>query len=136
MNKSKKILLLRLSYWIGTIVDGFVAVQLLLPGFWASFEGLSAYTPSSTLNFALGTASALMFGWTVLLVWADRKPLERKGVLLLTTFPVIFGIILNDILSVTSGLRTVQSALIELIIGFGLAVLFAFSYLNARGETA
>jgi hypothetical protein len=134
MRKSSKILLLRASYWTGTIVDAFVAVELLLPAFWASFEGLTTYTPNSILNFALGTAGALMLGWTLLLVWADRKPLERKGVLLLTVFPVIFGIQLNNIASVTSGLRSLQSALVELAVGFALAVLFIFSYWNARHE--
>jgi hypothetical protein len=105
--------MLRLSYWIGAIIDGLVAIQLLIPSFWASFDGLTTYTPNTTLNFALGIASALMFGWTFLLIWADRKPLERKGILLLTTFPVIFGTALNNILAVNSGLRPLQSAILD-----------------------
>ena len=134
MKKQHQILLLRTSYWIGAIIDGLVAMQLLLPGFWASFDGLT-YTPSTTVNFALGIASALMFGWTFLLIWADRKPLERKGVLLLTVFPVIFGLVLNNILALTIGLRQLQSALPELLFQTGLAGLFLFSYLNAKHTT-
>lgn len=135
MNRQNAILLLRASYWIGAVVDALVATQLLPPDFWASFDGLTAYTPSNTLNFALGIASALMFGWTLLLIWADRKPLERRGILLLTTFPVIFGIALNNASAVASGLRPLTSALPDLTIGIALAVLFTFSYFNARKET-
>ena len=131
-NRRNQVFMLRLSFWIGAAIDAFVAVQLLLPGFWASFDHLSTYTPNTTLNFALAIAGSLMFGWTALLIWADRKPLERKSVLLLTVFPVIFGLMLNNLLAVESGLRPFQSTLPELILQAGLAVLFIFSYLNAR----
>jgi hypothetical protein len=60
--------LLRLSFWIGAIVDALVAVELLLPELLANIEGLSACTPNSVVSFALGTGAALMFGWTVLLI--------------------------------------------------------------------
>jgi hypothetical protein len=133
MNKQHKTLLLRISFWAGAIIDGFVAIQMLLPDFWLSFNGLPA-APSSTLNFALYTAAALMFGWTGLLVWADRKPLQRKGILLLTAFPVVFGLALNNVLAVTSGLRAVQSAIPTLVLQCVLASLFVFSYFNARKE--
>jgi hypothetical protein len=76
-----------------------------------------------------------MFGWTLLLIWADRKPVERKGVLLLTTFPVIFGLVLNNLSAIASGLRPPQSAAPELVLQTGLAALFIFSYLNARRTT-
>ncbi len=135
MKNYSRILLLRISFWLGAVIDGFVAVQLLLPNFWASFDGLKAYEPSASLNFALGIASALMFGWTFLLIWADRKPLERKGVLLLTVVPVILGLVLNNVLAVTSGLRPLQSTLPELGLQAGLVVLFVFSYLNVRRVT-
>lgn len=135
MKKQNQILLLRVSFWIGAIVDGLVAVQLLIPSFWASFSGLTTYIPNSTLNFGLVIASSLMFGWTLLLVWADRKPLERKGILLLTVFPVIFGLAANNLLALTSGLRPLQSVLPELLLQAVLATLFTFSYLNARKIT-
>ena len=132
MKNYSRILLLRISFWLGAVIDGFVAVQLLLPNFWASFDGLKAYEPSTSLNFALGIASALMFGWTFLLIWADRKPLERKGVLLLTVVPVILGLALNNVSAVAFGLRPLQSTLPELGLQAGLVVLFMFSYLNVR----
>ena len=134
MNRQNKIRLLRLSYWIGAVIDGFVAIQLLIPNFWASFNGITTYTPNSTLNFALVIASALMWGWTGLLIWADRKPIERRGILVLTTFPVVFGLTVNNVYGAASGLVTFQSVLPSLVIQCVLTVLFLFSYVNARKE--
>lgn len=45
----------------------------------------------------MGQACALMWGWTFLLIWADRKPLERRGVILLTVFPVVVLLLTNII---------------------------------------
>ncbi len=135
MNKQHKILLLRISFWVGAIIDGFVAIQLLIPSFWASFSGLTSYTPSATLSFGLIIASSLMWGWTGLLIWADRKPLERKGILLLTTFPVVFGLAANNIYATASGLIMLQSVLVPLAIQCILTALFLYSYINARKET-
>jgi hypothetical protein len=135
MENHHQLLLLRTSYWLGAIIDAIVAIQLLLPSFWASFDQLTTYTPSTAFNFALGIASSLMFGWTFLLIWADRKPVERKGVLLLTTFPVIFGLAANNIFAIISGLRPLQSTLPELLLQIGLACFFIFSYLNAKRTT-
>jgi len=68
-------------------------------------------------------------------MWADRKPLERKGVLLLTVVPVILGLMLNNVSAVTSGLRPLQSVLPELALQAVLIVLFVFSCVNARHAT-
>ena len=74
-----------------------------------------------------------MLGWTYLLVWADRKPLERKGVLLLTAFPVVTGILLAEIYAVAKGLITFEKMLPTGIFLVALIALFSFSYFNARG---
>ena len=51
----------------------------------------------------MGMGASLMFGWTVLLLWADQKPLERKAVLLITLLPVVLGLALNEIIAVRAG---------------------------------
>jgi hypothetical protein len=132
MKKQNQIRLLRTSFWIGAIIDAVAAIQLFIPSFWASFNGFAAYTPDATLNFGLIIGGSLMFGWTLLLVWADRKPLERKGILLLTVFPVIFGLAANNVLAFASGLRPLMSVVPNLALQTFLAILFTFSYLNAR----
>jgi hypothetical protein len=135
MNKQHKTLLLRISFWIGAIIDALAAIQLLIPSLWASSYGLTIDTANGALTLALVTAASLMLGWTGLLIWADRKPLQRKGILLLTAFPVVFGMAANNIYAAASGLTTVQSVLPFLVMQCVLSVLFVFSYFNARTET-
>ncbi|HOU14897.1 MAG TPA: hypothetical protein PKZ84_17455 [Anaerolineae bacterium] len=43
-----------------------------------------------------------MLGWTLLLLWADRKPLERKGVLL-CLIPVVIAYMVVGIVGVRIG---------------------------------
>lgn len=135
MNRQHKTLLLRISFWIGAIIDALAAIQLLIPSLWASSYGLTIDTTNATLNLALVTAAALMLGWTGLLIWADRKPMERKGILLLTAFPVVFGMAANNAYAAASGLTTIQSVLPFLAMQCVLSVLFVFSYFNARTES-
>jgi hypothetical protein len=49
--------------------------------------------------FAINLGAGLMLAWTLLLFWADRKPLERRMVIPLTmiiivwnTFTMIYGV--------------------------------------------
>ena len=60
-----------------------------------------------------------------------QNPLKRKGVLLITVFPVVFGLALNNALSVTSGLRPLESTIPELALQTAVATLLIFSYVNA-----
>ena len=44
-----------------------------------------------------------MTGWTVLLVWAVRDPIARRFVILLTAFPVVFGMFVVALIGVLAG---------------------------------
>jgi hypothetical protein len=50
----------------------------------------------------MGYGASLMLGWTALLIWAYRRPLERRGVAALTVL-VIYGLIISEVLAVQSG---------------------------------
>ena len=117
-----QIIWLRISYWTGAVADGFATYSMLFPKIASGAE----------YRYALGMAASLMLGWTFLLIWADRKPLARKGVLLLTAFPVVSGLLLAELYAVYSKLITFEKMLptgISLVI---LIILFSFSYFNAR----
>lgn len=75
---------------------------------------------------------AVMFGWTILLIWADRKPLERKGVLILTAFPVVSGLLLAEFYAVIRGIISFERMLPTGVFLVGLIILFSFSYFNAK----
>ena len=51
----------------------------------------------------MGIGGSLMTGWTFLLLWAVRKPIERRAVSLLTAFPVVFGIFIVTLLGFLGG---------------------------------
>ncbi len=79
------------------------------------------------------TECALMFGWTALLVWGLLKPIERRGVLLLTVVPVVSMIVIFNIVAIVQGnvfwsigrLLPPAIVIILLIIGYILAHLTA-----------
>ena len=87
MNQNKAIKLLRVSYWVGAIFDALVIIPMLLPQVASVAFGIPNFNPGNDYKYAMGIAASLMLGWVCLLLWADRKPVERKGVLLLTIFP-------------------------------------------------
>jgi hypothetical protein len=91
---------LRISFWAGAILDVLAAIQMLFPAVFAATSGLSGFHPGRDYSYAMGMGAALMLGWTVLLIWADRKPLERKGILPITVFPVVAGMALNEVYAV------------------------------------
>ena len=127
---------LRVSYWAGAIIDAVAAIPLIFPWLASSVYKWSSFTSSPELRSVSGVGASLMLGWTALLLWADRKPVERKGVLLLTILPVIFGIVLNEIVDLDAQLISMEAVLPVWILQAGLVVLFTFSYLNARETNA
>ena len=116
MKMENDILFLRISYWLGAIIDAIVGIAMIYPPFFAMMEGFTAFNPGIDYTFAMGYGAPLMFGWTALLIWCDRKPVERKEILLITMFPVISGIYLNRLIGLSTGFVSLEGSLISLII--------------------
>jgi hypothetical protein len=123
---------LRVSYWTGALVDLKAAIIMVLPNLfpplYEAIGGKTAGGSASGENSMTLLAALLVFAWTCLLIWADRKPLERKGVLLLTLCPVLVGILAirvqRMVAAVFSTGYLVFTLLLIVIMG-----LFLFSYL-------
>ncbi len=131
MNQSKQIPFLRISYWLGAIFDALVLIPMLSPKIGGIVFGIPDFNPANDYQYAMSIAAPLMLGWVFLLIWADRKPVERKGVLLLTIFPGLVGLILSGIYAVTSNLVLGDKMLPTWIMQGLLILLFGFSYFNA-----
>ena len=69
---------LRISYWLAAIADFVIAILCLIP----SRMGVAHYV------YPMGLMAAVAFSWGVMLILADRKPIERKWVLLPTVLVV------------------------------------------------
>ncbi len=113
---------LRTSYWAGAVADAVTGVLILIP----------SRMGESEFRLPMGLAAALMFGWTVLLIWADRKPVERKGILLITVFPVICGLLASFVWAGAAGLIPAARIIPASAVCVGLIVLMLCSYANAR----
>lgn len=94
---------LRIAYWTGAVLDFFATVLLLKPEYSMFLFGIKEYTIDSRYLYVSRIAASLMFGWTILLIWADRKPVERRGIILITIIPVVLGLAMASVLVVRAG---------------------------------
>ena len=127
MNKS--IRWLRISYWVGIIVDGLVTIAWINPGMIGLLDSDSGMGIATRI--ALGWGASLLLAWTFLLFWADRKPLERKGVLLLTCFPVISGLCLTNVFGFINDIIPPGSFIASSLLLLVIMALMLGSYLYA-----
>jgi hypothetical protein len=127
-----KTLLLRICYWWGIIADGIVAVQMLFPKLYLRFNGIDL-VPDIGVTYGLLNGAPLMLGWTLLLFWADRKPLERKGVLLVT-LPVVAGYVMIEVYAIAIRLVSFVQTLPIFLLQVCMISLFIFSYLTVKGS--
>jgi len=117
-----KIRWLKASFVAGAVADGLVGILILIPSRMGETE----------FRYPMGLAASLMFGWTLLLIWGYRKPVERKGLLVITIFPVIVGLLASNGFQVVSGAFPLARVLPAILLGVALIVLMGFSYVNAR----
>jgi len=91
---------LRIAFLAGAVTDALALVPMLVPSVARLLWGF--HDVSGAYRFAMGYGASLMAGWTVLLIWAYRQPLERRGVAALTVL-VIWGLVLTEVAAVLSG---------------------------------
>lgn len=116
---------LKASYLAGAAADALIAVLMVLPSRMGETE----------FRYPMGLGVSLMLGWTALLLWAYQRPMERRGVLVLTIFPVISGLVVSGIWAVAAGHFPVQKVVPSSILGIALIVLMGFSCWKAQRET-
>jgi hypothetical protein len=98
-----KMFFIKGTYWIGIGADALWAVGLFFPSVFALLVGRPDFDVDLQVRLAMGVGGSLMTGWTFLLLWAFLKPVERRGVLLLTACPVIVGIFTTALIGVIDG---------------------------------
>jgi hypothetical protein len=126
-----QILFIKTCYYIGAAIDFAATIPLLFPNIARIMFGLNSFTASNDYIYASRIGASLMLGWTSLLLWGSFKPIERKGVLLLTIFPVLAGLIISSILVVLSGFIELKYIL-PLWIFYALIIpMFVLAYIFA-----
>ena len=79
-------------------------------------------------------AGALMLGWTVLLFWAQRKPLERADILLITLFPVVSILAIAAVLVARSHFMPLAKLVPMFVLYCVLYAMIIPSYIWAKRE--
>ncbi len=125
-----KTILLRISYWFGAVFDGVMVIPMLFPSVGGVMFGIDNFNPGNEYGYAMMIGASLMLGWAVLLIWADRKPLERKGIILITVIPVVIGLVLAGVFAVSVGMVNVESMIPTWILQTILLILISYSYFS------
>jgi hypothetical protein len=115
----KPILLLRLSYWIAAIADFIIAILAWMPERMGVTETV----------YPMGLVSAIAFSWGVLLVMADRKPLERRWILIPTILVVSLIAFARTKFSLDG---TIEFSIALLLFAVALILFMAYSYFYAN----
>jgi len=120
------------AYVVGAAADAAFGILLLFPSTLADVVGLAEVPSRPSERVAMSMTASLLLGWTGLLLWGLRSPVERRGILLLTIFPVIIGLALAVLLGWWgSYISTAGAAMIWSTQGL-LVWLFAWAFASAR----
>ena len=115
---TKSILLLRLSYWIAAIADFIIAILAWIP------ERMGV----AEIVYPMGLVSVIAFSWVVMLLVADRKPIERKWILIPTILVVTLITIVRTKFSLDG---SIEFSLALLLFAIALIILMTYSYYYA-----
>ena len=117
--------MLRTAFLAGAVTDALALVPMLWPPMARLLWGFEA--DDGAYRFAMGYGASLMAAWTLLLLWAWRRPIERAFVAALTVF-VIYGLVATEIAAVASGAMPVWRMAPTWALQAGLLGLFATAY--------
>ena len=116
---------LRIAFLAGAVTDALALVPLLAPSMARVLWGFDDV--SGPYRFATGYAASLMAAWTLLLVWAYQRPIERAFVAALTVL-IIWGLVLTEIAAVVSGTLPVWRMAPTWLLQAGLLAAFGGAY--------
>jgi len=115
----KQIIQLRISYWTAAFTDFVIALIVLFP----EKMGLS------TIEYPMGLMSAVAFSWGIMLLIADRKPLERRWVLIPTTLVVALLTFVRILFELNEKIETNFAVS---LFGITLIIFMIYSYYSAK----
>jgi hypothetical protein len=126
--------LLIISYWIGIVADAVATLLLFSPTLANLVLRSQPFEISAAFLFVSRIAGGLMLGWTVLLFWAQLKPIERADILLITLFPVVTLLAIAAVLVAKSNQISFASLLPMFVLYFVVYCTFIPSYIWARKQ--
>ena len=113
-----KLWLIKSPYWLGIAADAFWAIALFFPAVFGTLTGVDGFSPDWQLQSVMAIGGILMAGWTLLLVWAVQRPVERRFVILLTAL-VVAALFLLALINILKGNTSEYWILIKCLVLFG-----------------
>ena len=85
---------LKLMFIIGAIVDGAIAISWFLIAFGIRMPNILNGHVGTGPDYQLAMLVAAMFmaGWTAVLAWGAVKPIDRRGLLLITSMALFLSV--------------------------------------------
>ena len=129
MQEKRVKLLLRLAFILGAVTDAVAVIPMVSPQWAGILWGFTGFSDQYRLAMQMG--ASLMAGWTLLLIWASFKPLERRIVAPMTVL-VVLGFVVAECIAIQNGALAFGRALTSLIIQALILVLYSYAYLASR----
>ena len=129
-----KLWLIRFPYWLGIAADALWAAALLFPPVFGVLTGVDDFSPDWQMQSVMTIGGVLMTGWTLLLLWAVRRPIERRFVILLTAI-VVAALLVLTFVNVLKGNTNEYWILIKCLVLF-VAMLTSYSLAGRMDRTA
>jgi hypothetical protein len=115
----KQIIQLRISYWTAALADFVISVIVLFP----KEMGLSE------IEYPMGLMSAVAFSWGIMLLIADRKPIERRWILIPTILVVALLTFVRILFEINEKIETNFAVS---LFGITLIIFMIYSYFSAN----
>ena len=133
MGSKDNTVVLKTAFLIGAVADGVIAIEWFLislglvdlPVHPSFFVG-----SGQDFQFVLSIGGLFMMGWAFLLYWGSFRPIERRGVLLLTAAMLFIAILSDGI--VFGHLFSTKQIVLGTSVKLSLVILFAGSYWHSR----
>ena len=129
--KKDKTKIIRITLWIGAVVDFYFAIAMMHPRLWALTLQMPDYRPDALHRMDMSIGAAVWFGWTLLLIWASFKPVQRKMVLLLTIL-IIAELMVAATALILNNLNSFEKMVPVFMLQVFLLTIFSISFLKAK----
>jgi hypothetical protein len=133
VDQNDNVFVLKTAFLVGAIADSVIAIEWYLislglvdmpvhPSFFAG--------SGQDFQYILSTGALFMMGWAFLLFWGSVRPIERRGILLITAAMLLIAILSDYI--IFSQLFSLQQVILGSLVKLSLVILFAGSYWHSK----
>ncbi len=130
--------MLKLMFILGAIVDGAIAVSWFLIASGLRIPNiLNGHVGSgSDYQLAMYIGAMFMAGWTVLLAWGAIKPIERRGLLLITSVLLFLSVVIELVFfqDMLGGAGYTFGVTKRILLGVLATAIYFYSFRNTGGR--